>query len=736
MPPQNLSRRQPVDVEESATKDLPQSGLSHRSAHDLMQDWLSDLLGRWHLIALGLVLGVFGGFYYLSKAPGIYQAQTTLIIKQGTTSVMAREQPQKEDMDLRTAEVLNTMAATIVRPELLRKVAARPDVLEQPKLIPPPVEWMPVWALQWLGKLKEEPGSATTTPTPESIAALIAGWTKISVRRNTRLLDIKVSHPSPAVAKILADAIGLEYQTELTGNRSGHRSAAQEILVKESKEARDQLQKAQNAMAIYQRALATLKEVEAREISLADFSRRYGELHPKLIAAKAELTALQQRFLLEFDGARGSATDRAYWDEHVAEWNAAGNDDAAKLLVARRLLLARGNVLESEIASQAKVFDSILTRIQEAGINEQSVESEIEISSTAQLPIAPAAPKPPLIFAMASFVGLAFGTSLALLLIRLDNKIHTASQAAHESGLPILAAISVIPVKALQDGSRKGKSAAPEIPAALRGRDPRLLFRQGVSATTFAEMFRVLRASVSLLGDEKKRRITLFSSALPGEGKTLVAANFALAAAQHRKRTLLIDLDLRKPAVHKMFGLKRDAHTFGATEVLAGQASFEDAIFTATGDDNLHMMLVGKRAPNPGELLDADALRSLLTAASAIYDQVVIDSAPLLAVPDTRVIAPLADNFCLVVRADFVSKGALRAAISLLERDHTRPCGIVFNAYSEQRRLIGQNYSYGNYQTDKYGKVYRYGYGSSATYGSYGSDSDSDSDNDRDKDKA
>ena len=234
-------------------------------------------------------------------------------------------------------------------------------------------------------------------------------------------------------------------------------------------------------------------------------------------------------------------------------------------------------------------------------------------------------------------------------------------------------------------------------------------------------MFRVLRASVSLLGDEKKRRITLFSSALPGEGKTLVSSNFALAAAQQGKRTLLIDFDLRRPAVHKIFGLKRDTHPNGASEVLSGQAKFEDAIFTDTGAEHLHVMLAGKKAPNPGELLNASTLKDFLATAVAQYDLVVLDSSPLLPVPDTRIIAPLVDNFCLVVRGNFVSKGAVRRVISMLDNDQNLPCGIVFNGFSEKRRLIGQNYSYGNYQTNRYGQQYRYGYGS---YGSYGSDDD------------
>lgn len=319
---------------------------------------------------------------------------------------------------------------------------------------------------------------------------------------------------------------------------------------------------------------------------------------------------------------------------------------------------------------------------------------------------------------MSSIGGLGLGGLLALFFIRLDNKIHTVTQAERETGLPVLAAISEIPGKALSIAPRKGKKVAQISPVQARW-SPMLLFRDGMSSTTFAEMFRVLRASVSLLGDEKKRRITLFSSGLPGEGKSFVSTNFALAAAHQGKRTLLIDLDLRKPSVHKFFGFKRDSHTSGATEVLSGQASFKDAIITETGADHLHLMLSGKSAPNPGELLSASSLEDFLATAVAAYEVVVIDSAPLLAVPDTRIIAALVDNFCLVVRGDFVPKGAVRRVIDLLAHDHNTPSGIVFNGFSEKRRLIGQNYSYGNYQTSRYGKAYRYGYGS---YGSYGSD--------------
>ncbi|MES2922367.1 MAG: polysaccharide biosynthesis tyrosine autokinase [Verrucomicrobiota bacterium] len=719
MPPSHRSRRQSHDSDDYEDDDMQDAGTSRQAGQEKMKQLALDLVGRWHWIALGLILGVLGGFFYLSKAPKIYQARATLLIKQQTSTVMSRD--QVDEMDLRSLEGLNTVAERITRPELLQKVASRPEVRALPGLMPRQVEWLPDWALPWFGKTKVDTATHEAPPPAASLAGAIASWTKISVRRGTRLLDVLISHPSPEVAKTLADGICVEYQKELTGARSSGRKDSLQILVTESESARTRLQTAQNAMATYQRALITLKDLEARETTAAELSRRYLPKHPKMISAQAELESFQQRFLSEFNAARTSTADREYWDKNAVEWQQTGANEPAKLLTARRLLLARGNVLESEIGSQTSVFNSILTRIQEADINQLSDESEMEISSSAQLPGGPISPVRNKVLGMASLGGLGFGILLAMFFIRLDNKIHTVSQLERETGLPALAAIADIPVKVVAGAVRKNKGESTAISEARERWNPLLLFREGVSSTTFAEMFRVLRASVSLLGDEKKRRVTLFSSALPGEGKTLVSSNFALAAASQGKRTLLIDLDLRKPAVHKAFGLKRDSHAMGTTEVLSGQAAFAEGIYTDTGAENLHIMLAGKQAPNPGELLNASSLQEFLDSALALYDLVVIDSAPLLAVPDTRIIAAHSDNFCLVVRASFVSKGAVRRVISMLDHDDNLPSGVVLNGFSEKRRLMGQNYSYGNYQTNKYGKAYRYGYGS---YGSYGSDSE------------
>ncbi len=717
--PSPARARRAAETDDFDPEDAYDDDFGRQLGQEKMKQLLLDLVGRWHWIILGLVLGVLGGMYYVSKSPKLYQSTATILVKQRTATVMSRD--QVEEMDLGSAEALNTVAELIRRPGLMEKVASRANVRELPGLMPPPVEWLPDWAAEWLGR--ESPGEApASVPAPSALAGHIGSWTSISIRRGTRLLDVTVRHTSPEVAMTLANAIAVEYQAERTGDRSEGRSTSSEILTAERDQARERLQVAQNALANYQRALTTLEELEQREDAVVELKRRYLPKHPKMTAGLADQQTYTERFMEEFESARSSLADRAYWESTAPELEAAGDDADKRLAAARRLLVARGTVLESEIQSQTNVFNNILTRIQESDINQQAVESDMEIRSTAQLPGSPVAPNPEKIITTGSLAGLGAGLLLALVFVRLDNKFHTVAQVERETGLPVLAAVSDIQPKHLEAAAKKRRINEDLIPAARKRWDKRLVFREGVSGTTFAEMFRVLRASVSLLGDERKRKITLFTSALPGEGKTLISCNFALAAAQQGKRTLLIDLDLRKPSVHKNFGLKRDSHPFGATEVLAGQARFEDAVCRDTGDEHLHLILSGKQAPNPGELLNADLLEELLRTAVGHYDLVVVDSAPLLAVPDTRIIAPRADNVCLVTRAEYVAKGAVRRALSLLASDQNTPAGLVFNGFVEKRRLIGLNYSYGNYQTNRYGKSYRYGYGGYRSYGAYGTE--------------
>lgn len=709
------------DLDPDSFEEEEDFGSTSDSSRERLQQLIRELLGRWHWIALGLVLGLLGAFYYLSKAPNIYEATSTLLVKQGASSVISNE--QDEELDYRSDDAVNTVAQRVKRSALLTLVASDPTVRELPGLVPAKVNWFPAWTRSWLG------GDSSRTPDSSALDPAVLGrkieaWTTVSVRRNTRLLDITVSHPDPAVARVLADTIATEYVNELALKRSSGDTSSSDILGSSSSEVQTALQASQNALANYQQVLETLKELEAKELLFNELDRRYLPKHPKLIAARATLEEYQKRFLSEFEAVRKALADKAFWDESQTELEQAsleeaGGDSGARLQTAKRLLTARASVLASEIENKTEFYNSMLTKLQVSGINKKALDAEVELSNLSLLPEDPVSPKKPLVLAGGAILGFGLGFALAFLLVKLDNKIHTVPQAELLTGLHVLATIRDVQPKVLEKIiTEKGESSA-ELPPAARKWDQRIVFRPGLTDTLYAEMFRILRASVTLLGDETKRKVTLFSSALPGEGKTLVSANFAIASALQGKKTLLLDLDLRKPAVHKIFGLKRNDLASGVTELLAGKISWQEALSEETGQENLSCIFAGVKAPNPGELLSSDAVSILLEQLEGEFDVIVIDSAPLLAVPDTRLIIPTVDNFCLVIRAEETPKGAIRKALDLLQDDGTEPAGIVVNGYQEKTGLLARKYGYGYGGYGQYGK----GYGS-GSYGSYGSGDD------------
>lgn len=718
-----MSQAKPLvaDVQaESFEDDAILAGAYGGSRGKRLMRRISSLLSRWHWVALGLLIGFLASTYYLAKAPKQYSSTATLLIKQQTSTVLDRD--QVEEIDMRSQEGLNTAAERIRRLDLLERVAARQDVRSLPGLMPPQVEWLPEWTLDWLGRDKNAQKEAQAVPPPPALATWLASWMEVSIRRGTRLIDVTFTHQVPEVAKTLADAVAREHLAEIVGTRNEGRSSSIELLIKESEEARSKLQRYESARVTYLRALEMHTALDTKEAEVQQLARRYLPKHPKMIEANAELERLKQKFLDEFDLAVAAPADKAYWETHVDQINGVRNQPEERLRMARSLLLARTGVLQSEIASQMSVFNAMLTRREQAEVNQQGQEAGAEVSSLARVQTNPSAPDPKKVYGLGAAGGMAIGLAFASLLVRLDNKFHTVSQLEAETSQPVLAAVSQISrvrlYKAVQKEMRKVARRQAVDPAILEQEDwdPHLLFRPGASKTIYAEMFRVLRASVSLLGDESQRRITLFTSAVPREGKSLVSINFAMAAAAQGRRTLLIDLDLRKPSVHRALGVERTSIK-GTTELLAGQITFEEAVVEATGCQNLWVVYAGARAPNPGELLSTERLRTILAQAAQEFDTVVIDSAPLLPVPDTRVIVPLVDNIGLVVRAEFVPKGAVERALQLLQASGVKPSGLVFNGFKERRFFVGLNYSYGSYARG------RYGYG---TYGVYGEDEEQD----------
>jgi len=389
--------------------------------------------------------------------------------------------------------------------------------------------------------------------------------------------------------------------------------------------------------------------------------------------------------------------------------------------------------LARQAETDRALYESVLRQIKETSLTKDVKTNAVSVIEHSPLPHSPVSPRPTRAIALGLLGGLAAGLAFVFGADALDRSIKTVDQAESTLGLPVFAAVPDTtdegPVTRLKRRSKVFGSSnyrvvveTPESPA--------------------AEAFRNLRAALSLLGPEAERKVSLFTSALPNEGKSFTSANYSLALAQQGYRVLLIDGDLRRPNMHRIFRFP-DANTTnnsdeegapGVIDCLVGEADVASAarqipageiqlvdesieltgnILTATGGQ-LSVLAGGRRAPNPAEILAGPFFGQLVAEAATIFDRVVIDSAPILAVSDTLLMTPHVQTVCIVIRAAKTPRPAVRRAITLLAKSGIRPAGLVLNRLRRSRG-VGYYYYYASHGYGKdegaYSRSYTHSYG-------------------------
>jgi len=313
------------------------------------------------------------------------------------------------------------------------------------------------------------------------------------------------------------------------------------------------------------------------------------------------------------------------------------------------------NILKREVDTNKQLYEGLLQQLKEAGISAGLRASNIRVVDPAEPPAKPAKPKKLLNLVVAVFLGLGLGVFAALFQERLDDTIKGDDDVQRLFGLPSLALIPVVP---LSNGDRRGIQKILPVGGTLTfhgngsGRNPRpFWYRIDQQDTTqyapLVEAFRSLRASVLLSTPDKPPNSLLVTSAQPAEGKTTVASNVAISLAQLGHRVLLVDADLRSPSQHKLFGTGGGP---GLVGYLTGQQDWRSVVIPS-GSRGLDVMVCGPVPPNPCELLSSHKMRALIRSASAEYGFIILDSSPMLALADSRILAPLVDGVLLVVKS-------------------------------------------------------------------------------------
>ena len=359
-------------------------------------------------------------------------------------------------------------------------------------------------------------------------------------------------------------------------------------------------------------------------------------------------------------------------------------------------------ILKREVETNRNMYEGLLQRLKEAGLAAGLKASNIRIVDPAKPPSVPVKPILLVNLGLAAFFGLALGIGVVFLQERMDQTIKNPEDVECFLRLPALA---FIPSVESLNGRRNGVSDRSKHGATLTLPGPRdssgkalarqmpLIDLENQKNSVLSEAFRGLRTSVLLSTPGRSPRSILVTSAQPGEGKSTIATNLAISMAQLGGHVLLIDADMRRPTIHKIFF--RRGSQLGS--YLAGQGTWQDMVHR-TGLDGLDVLLCGPVPPNPAELLSSDRMRILVREAAAQYSLVIFDSPPLLNVADSRILASMVEATILVVKGGDTPRQLVQRAESQVREVGANVLGVVLNNLN----VYADDYSYYQYYRNDY----------------------------------
>jgi len=210
------------------------------------------------------------------------------------------------------------------------------------------------------------------------------------------------------------------------------------------------------------------------------------------------------------------------------------------------------------------------------------------------------------------------------------------------------------------------------------------------SRSPISEAFRTLRTNIQYSSIDKKIQVIVVTSSGPGEGKSTVSSNLAVAIAQSGYKTLLVDCDQRKPKIHKIFQI---SNFRGISDSLAGKSNYQD-ILQKTEVENLNIITTGTKPPNPAELLASEKMRLFLDKLKDEFEYIILDTPPVLMVTDAQLLSRFADGVVLVVSSSEVERDAAKKAKELLEKVNAKILGVVLNKVKSSARGYYGRYNY------------------------------------------
>jgi succinoglycan biosynthesis transport protein ExoP len=708
-------------------------------------DYVKVVYHRRWAAATAMVCVVLAAMVYTFTAVPIFEARAQLLIEAENPNVVSFK--EVIDQEKTTNDYYQTQYRILQSRTLARRTLDRLQLWPQfdSSRSPRPTIGSVLGPLVGQVTSTFRTASPSDPPAPDETAAqsriidqFLANLT-ISPIRNSRLVDVRYESPSAERAAQVANGLArcyieqsLEFKYTASKEASdwlGDRLGEQRQRVEASEAALQQYRERSDAMSLEERQnivvqkLADLnaavtrakteriqKEATYQQIRNLQNDRAALDTVPTILSnqfvqqQKSELAGLQQRQvqLSEKLGDRHPDMIKIGLAIKTAEAKLAG--EIAKVIqsmkndyetaLAQEQSLARAleqqkqdalelnrkgidyGVLQRDAASNRQIFDALMQRTKETGISGALKTSNIRIVDVAEVPRSPASPNKTANLLLALVGGSLLAVGLAFFFDYLDNRIKSPAEVKVHLGVPFLGMVPAVTGKAAATGTLLTHGTQPN----------------------FAEAFRMIRTNVLFSWVEDAGRSIVVTSTGPGEGKTLVASNLAVALSQTGERVLLIDADMRRPRVHEVFD---DNQEPGLSNVLVGTTKASEAV-RSTSSANLWVLPAGHIPPNPAELLGSKRFKDLLATLNEHFQWVVIDSPPVMAVADAPIAAHIAHGVVFVVGAEMTGRNLAQTALEQLSNANAHVLGVVLNRVDLERNA----YYYSQYYRREYGAYY------------------------------
>lgn len=706
------------------------------------------VLYKWRRVAMSVFFTIFVAVtvYTFTQTP-IYEARTQLLIENEHPNIVSFK--EAIDQEKATLDYYQTQYRILQSRSLARRTLTALNLWTHPQFSPPKAAPNPIKGainsatdrvkavFETAPPRKDDgPEAQETAGESRTIDHFLADLSIVPIR-NSRLVDVKFQSADPSLAAQAANALArgyieqsLEYKYTSSKEASdwlGERLAEQRKQVESSEQALQRYREQTDAVSLEERqnivvqkladlnsavtrakteriqkesaynqiravqndpnaldtvpAILSNSFIQQQKTEIADLQRQQGQLAEKLGPNHPDMRKLTNSVQLAEAKLRGEIAKvvqsmRNDYQAAVSQEQSligALEQQKHEALALNRKQIDYG-VLQRDAATNRQIFDSLLQRTKETGISGELKTTNIRVVDPAETPRAPAYPNRTNNELLALFGGLLVSVGLAFFFEYMDSHIKTPDEIKTHLGIPYLGL-----VPALDESNRSP------------------MINNGVPAS-FAEAFRSVRTNILFSSTQEGGKSLVVTSTGPGEGKTVVSTNLAMALAQAGQRVLLVDADMRKPRVHTMFQYAQEP---GLSNVLVGTSKASDAVKNSDVA-GLWVLPAGAHPPNPAELLGSKRFADFIRSLAEHFDWVVIDTPPVMAVTDSSVAAHRASAVVFVVGSEMTSRHSATRAIEQLVNAKSRIAGAVLNRVD----LKHNAYYYSQYYRREYGAYY------------------------------